>query len=156
MPSLSAARSPVNSAPADAGPMEAWRRVWRLGLAPQLSERTLELLARALVRDDPVLLQGATTSPPPLQCVQDWPVEAAEPVAFALWQGNGLTTVGEVEAAWAQATYLCDLATGDPASYRWFANWWDEMPRQIVRAQLMAEVNRTLARLAAPVREPVE
>src|SRR5712692_10367123 len=55
--------------------MESWRKVWREGLAPLLSTNGLEALRQALVTDDAQLLQGATTTPPALQCVQDWPVE---------------------------------------------------------------------------------
>ena len=45
--------------------MESWRRAWRVGLAPGLSRAGLEALSAALLRNDPRLLQGATTSPPP-------------------------------------------------------------------------------------------
>jgi len=51
--------------------MESWRKVWREGVAPLLSTRSLETLRHGLVTDDPQLQQGATTTPPPLQCVQD-------------------------------------------------------------------------------------
>jgi len=57
--------------------MESWQKVWREGLAEQISISGLRALRRALLNDDGRLLQGATTSPPPLQCVQDWSVEAA-------------------------------------------------------------------------------
>lgn len=69
--------------------MESWRRVWRHGLAEQFSEAGLEALARALISDDPRLLQGATTEPPPLQCVQEWPIEAACGIGYCGWQGAG-------------------------------------------------------------------
>ena len=46
--------------------MESWRKVWREGLAPLLSDNSLRALRRALVEDDPRLIQGATTTPPPL------------------------------------------------------------------------------------------
>ena len=69
--------------------MESWRKVWRDGIAPQLTDAGLEALAQALETDAPELLQGATTSPPPLACVQDWPVEAACPVGYAGFHANG-------------------------------------------------------------------
>ncbi len=77
--------------------MEAWRNVWRNGIAPQLSTKGLEALAQACREDSPKLIQGATTSPPPLQCVQDWDTEAACLIGFAGWQGDGLKTVADVE-----------------------------------------------------------
>src|SRR5262249_29878906 len=45
-------------------PIEAWRRVWREGLAPQLSTEGLRGLAKALAEDSPRLGTGMTTSPP--------------------------------------------------------------------------------------------
>ena len=86
--------------------MESWRKVWRDGLAPLISTEGLEALRTALCNDDARLLQGATTTPPPLQCVQDWPVEAACVLGFCGWQGDGLETVGlreslrELIASW--------------------------------------------------------
>jgi hypothetical protein len=125
--------------------MEAWRKVWRDGLAPQLSTAGLEALKAALQSDDPRLLQGATTSPPPLQCVQDWAVEAACVVGYCGWQGDGLETVADVEEFFARVCFETDQALGEPAACRWFLNWFDEMPRDDVRRQLLAEVTRTLA-----------
>jgi hypothetical protein len=124
--------------------MESWRKVWRDGLAPHLSTPGLEALKRALVSDDLRLLQGATTTPPPLQCVQDWPVEAACVVGYCGWQADGLHTVAQVEEFFARICFETDQALGEPAACRWFLNWFDETPRAEVRAQLLAEVNRTL------------
>jgi len=127
--------------------MESWRKVWREGMAPQLSPAGLEALRQALLTDDARLLQGATTTPPPLQCVQDWPVEAACALGFCGWQGEGLETVAEVEEFFAQACYETDQRLGEPAACRWFLNWYDETPREEMRRQLLAEVNRLLAQL---------
>ena len=124
--------------------MESWRKVWREGVAPQLSPAGLDALRRALVNDDPRLLQGATTSPPPLECVRDWPVEAACVLGFCGWQGEGLETVAEVEEFFARSCFETDQRLGEPAACRWFLNWFDDTPRHEVRAQLLAEVNRTL------------
>jgi hypothetical protein len=125
--------------------METWRKIWREGLASQLSTTGLEALRQALVADDARLLQGATTTPPPLQCVQDWPVEAACVVGFCGWQGDGLQTVAEVEEFFAKVCFETDQRLGEPAACRWFLNWFDETPREEMRRQLLAEVNRSLA-----------
>lgn len=131
--------------------MESWRKVWREGLAPGLSTRALEALRHALLIDDPRLLQGATTTPPPLQCVEDWPVEGACGLGYCGWQGDRLETVGQVEEFFARACFEADRRLGEPAGCRWFLNWYDETPRPEMRRQLLAEVNRALAlRLAAP------
>jgi len=130
--------------------MESWRKTWREGIAPLLSTAGLEALDRALLTDDPRLLQGATTCPPPLQCVQDWPVEAACVIGFCGWQGDGLETVAEVEEYFARTCFEIDQRMGEPAGCRWFLNWFDETPRETVRSALLVEVHRTLAqRLAA-------
>src|SRR5437763_1066796 len=126
--------------------MESWRKVWRDGLAPHLSTPGLEALRRALIGDDLRLLQGATTTPPPLQSVQDWPVEAACVLGYCGWQGDGLETVAEVEEFFARTCFEADQALGEPAACRWFLNWFDETPREEVLRELLAEVNRELAR----------
>src|SRR4051794_5509126 len=90
--------------------MESWREVWRNGIAPQLSLAGLEALRKALRTDDPRLLQGATTSPPPLPSVQDWPVEAACVIGYGAWQGDGMETVAEVEERFATICFNADEA----------------------------------------------
>ena len=125
--------------------MESWRKVWREGVAPLLSTPALGALQRALTSDDARLLQGATTTPPPLQCVADWPVEGACALGFCGWQGDGLETVGEVEEFFARMCFEIDQRLGEPAGCRWFLNWFDETPRDEMRPLLLAEVTRALA-----------
>src|SRR5437588_422265 len=129
--------------------MESWRKVWRDGLEPLLSTTGLAALRRGLADDDARLLQGATTTPPPLQCVQDWPVEAACALGYCGWQGEGLETVAEVEEFFARMCFEIDQRLGEPAGCRWFLNWFDETPREEMRRELLAEVNRALARRLA-------
>jgi hypothetical protein len=129
--------------------MESWRKVWRDGLAELLSIEGLEALRRALVNDDGRLLQGATTTPPPLQCVQDWPVEAACGIGYCGWQGDGLESVAEVEEYFARICFEVDQRLGEPAGCRWFLNWFDETPREEMRQLLLPEINRTLAQRRA-------
>jgi hypothetical protein len=124
--------------------MESWRKVWREGLAPLLSVESLEALRGGLVNDDPRLMQGATTTPPPLQCVQDWPVEGACGLGYCGWQGEGLETVAEVEEFFARMCFEVDQRMGEPAACRWFLNWFDETPRDEMRRLLLTEVNRAL------------
>jgi hypothetical protein len=125
--------------------MEQWRRTWRDGIVGQLSTAGLEALARALRADDPRLIQGCTTSPPPLQCVLDWAVEEACLVGFCGWQGDGLETVAEVEEFFARVCFACDQALEEPAACRWTLNWFDETPRDEMRRLLLPEVERALA-----------
>lgn len=131
--------------------MEAWRRCWREGVAPLLSDAGLEALRKALAEDDPRLMQGATMSPPPLRCVQGWPVECACLMAYPGWQGDGLTTVGEVEKFFQQRCYEADVVLEEPGGIGWLLNWYDDTPRDEMRAALMPEVEREQSRRREPV-----
>lgn len=133
--------------------MEAWRTVWRQGIAPQLSDRALAALQTALERDDSRLLQGATTSPPALQCVQDWPVDAACGLGFGGWQGDGLRTVAEVEEFFARTCAVADQRLGEVGVCGDFLSWFDETPRAEMRRLLLAEVKRELARRGDETRD---
>lgn len=124
--------------------MEGWRKVWREGFVPTLSKPGLEALAQVLKDDDKRLTQGSTTTPPPLMCVQDWPVEAACALGICGWLGDGLTTVGEVEEHFARACFNADQSLGEPAACRWFLNWYDDTPRDEMRELLLAEVELAL------------
>ena len=123
----------------------SWKRVWRDGFAPQLSAANLTALRDALVADDPRLTQGSTTTPPPLQCVQDFDVEAACALGFCAWKGAGLATVGEVEEFFARACFETDRRLGQAGACSWFLNWFDDAPRDEMRRELLAEVELALA-----------
>jgi len=125
--------------------MESWRKVWREAVAPVLSSNSLESLRRGLATNDARLLQGATTTPPPLACVRDWPVKAACALGYCGWQGEGLESVAEVEEFFARLCCEIDNRLGERAGCRWFLNWFDETPRAEMRRLLLAEVNRALA-----------
>lgn len=125
--------------------MESWRLVWREGVVPSLSTAGLEALRDALSADDARLTQGSTTSPPPLMCVQEWPVEAACALGYCGWQGEGLGTVGEVEEFFARCCFEADERLGEPAACRYFLNWFDDTPRAEMLGLLLEEVNLSLA-----------
>lgn len=133
--------------------IEDWRRVWRTGLAPVLPTAGLEAVRDYLRRDDPRLIQGGTSVPPPLMAVQDWPVEAACVLGLCgtvEHGGFGTATVGEVEEFFARRCWDCDQATGEPASVKHWLNHWDDTPRAAAIADLLPEVERELERRAAP------
>jgi hypothetical protein len=134
--------------------MKSWQTVWRDGLAPILSTAGLQALRRGLLDDDERILQGTTTSPPPLQCVADWPIEAACVIGFSGWHGERLETVAEVEDFFTCTCFEIDQRLREPGGCRWFLNWYDETPRDEMRHLLLAEVNRALdERLAVYVDE---
>jgi hypothetical protein len=125
----------------------AWQRCWRDGIAPQLSMAGLHGLKRALESNDPRLLQSATTSPPPLQCVMEWPVEGCCALCFGLLDGQepGSLTVAQLEEKFAAACWNADVALGEPAACRYLLNYIDETPREQMIAELLREVERELA-----------
>lgn len=124
--------------------MESWKTVWREGFAPSLSTAGLEALREALINHSEELSQGSTTTPPPLMCVQDWPVEAACAVGYCGWRGEGLETVGEVEEYFARCCFEADQRLGEPAACRWFLNWFDDTPREEMYLELLNEVESVL------------
>lgn len=125
--------------------LEDWQQVWRDGFTPIISTNGLKALRDALQSDDPRLTQGSTTTPPPLACVQDWPVEAACALGYCGWQGDELLQVGLVEEYFARLCFEADRRLGEPAACRWFLNWFDETPRDEMRRELLAEVELALA-----------
>ena len=122
-----------------------WQHAWRNGFAPAISTAGLVALRAALAADDPRLIQGDTTQPPPLACVADWPVKAGDPAAFCGWQGDELETVAEVEDYAARVWFQCDERIGEQGGCRHFLNWWDDTPREEARRELLAEVEREIA-----------
>lgn len=127
--------------------MEPWRKVWRQGVGPLLTVDQLEVCLEALVNDDSRLMQGGTTTPPPLHWMRDWPVEAACLLGICgvvEHGGWGQAHVGETEETFAKLCYFCDQETGEWASIRHLLNFVDESPRDEMRAALIPEVQRSL------------
>lgn len=124
--------------------IEAWRKVWREGVLPGLSENNLSNLLTALLTDDATLIQGATSRPVPLQCTQEWPCEAGCAIGYMGWK-DGLTTVDEVEEFFARLCFDTDQRLGELGGCRHFLNAYDEWPREEMRERLTAEVRQNLA-----------
>lgn len=154
--------------------MEAWKKVWRKGIAPLLPSEGLVALRIALLEDDPKLIQGATTSPPPLQVVLNWPVEAGDAIVYAYVAAHGgfaqprvvsrihdsvviepgtdpggCCQIKDAEEFFARVCFDADTALGEPSICRWFINWFDDTPRDEMRRKLVVEVEREIARRAA-------
>lgn len=125
--------------------MQTWQKVWRQGICPLLNRNHLEVLREALIRDEPELLQGMTTNPPPLYCTQDWPCEGSCGLTYMGWRGDKLQTVGECEEFFSRLCLGIDNLLGEPAGCRWFINWHDETPREQMRQELVQEINYCLA-----------
>jgi hypothetical protein len=124
--------------------MEKWRRVWREGLAPQMTPAGLRALQAALRRDDPMLMQGSICAPPALDALRDREVLCACAIGICGWHGEGCATVGQLEACFHRVCDAADAAFFEPAACRFFLNWFDETPREEMRRELLAEVTLAL------------
>lgn len=123
-----------------------WRHVWRFGLAPSISSPGLASLEVALYGDDPRLLQGVTCSPPMAVVFGNRTACAACALGWTGWQGDRLRTIGEVADYFHQLCDAADDALREPGACRFFLNWYDETPREVMRRELLAEVRRELTR----------
>lgn len=132
---------------------ETCRKALRDGLFPVLTTPQLLALREGLRADDPALIQGATTTPPPMQGLLDCPCEAGCLIAYAGWK-SGLKTVGEVEEFFANLCFQVDRELGEPAGVRWLLNWFDDTPRDEMRVKLVAEIDRELERRGLTDRSP--
>lgn len=124
--------------------MEKWRRVWRMGLAPNLSRAALIALRSALIQNDPRLVQGRVSIPPPLDALQACAIEGACAIGFCGWRGEGLSTVLQVLGFFHRICESADAEFNEPAACRYFLNWFDDAPRAVMRRELLAEVNLAL------------
>ncbi len=125
--------------------METWQMVWRQGIAPHLRDAGLLALRAALAADDKALIQNATTFPPPLKQLENEPAEKVCALGLALRADHGLYTVGDVLDAFAVLVEVVDETLGEPAAIRYWLSWYDSADRDVMRRELLAEVNRTLA-----------
>jgi hypothetical protein len=124
--------------------IESWRKCWRDGVAPALSDAALAAMVSAIEADDPALIQGATTYPPPLHCNSDLAIESACLIGLAGMRSQGLETVGEVEFFFAKTCQQVNEQLGVPDAVRDFLNWFDDTPREQMRQELLPELNRAI------------
>lgn len=122
------------------------KTAWRDGLAPLLTLEQLASLELALRFDDPRLLQGQTVEPPPVfypDLDHDDPVNPGNmpPVAVCLlgwcaWH-DGCATTAAVEEYVQRAQVGGELDA--------LVDWYDETPRDEMRAALLHEIKRSIA-----------
>jgi hypothetical protein len=124
--------------------MQHWQRVWRCGIAPQLTPAALAALRQALLRDDPRLMQGRTMAPPPLPGLEDAEVEAACAIGWAGWHGEGHGRIAALERYFDRVCSEVDDVLGEPGAARAFLDWYDTAPRAVMRQMLLNEVNQVL------------
>jgi len=127
--------------------MELWRTIWRTGFLPQFSDEQLLRLKTALETDDLRLVQRKTTDPPPLQCMQDIPVEAVCLIGFCGWTEER-RLVGNVETYVSQTCFEADQLTGELMGSKYFLNFWDDTPRGEAFQIMLEEIEFNLAERA--------
>lgn len=131
----------------------SWQVVFRKGFMPQWSTESLQSVRALLLTDDVRIGQGFTTTPPPLMCHQDWPVEACDVVTYCSTPDAFDATVGECEEGFARACFNADKTVGEPVTCRLFLNWYDDTPRYQMFAELVAEIDAELRRRQPPQSE---
>lgn len=119
--------------------MEKWRQVWRDGLAPQLPLAGLRALLVALREDDPRLIQGVSYQPPASFSRGDEAVSGACAICFAGWR-NGIGTVDEICDFFTEICEVSDAKYQEPVLSRYFINWFDATPREVMRREMIPEV----------------
>lgn len=131
--------------------LEPWAAAWRQYIVPHLPASGLSALLSALKDDDPTLIQGSTTLPPPLLQTIGLPCEAGCAIAYALWKGTPVDTVGEVERLFAAAVNAS--ASNSMNGYnesRAFLNWFDDTPRPQMIRELIPEVELAIVNKSIP------
>ena len=137
--------------------LETWRRVLRKGILLGVGAPALTALLEALQKDDPRIIQGVTTDPPPLIAVESWDCKGACALGF-IAMAEGKRSVGEVELRFAKLCQDADfflgatMEEGSPVGgkVRPFLNWFDNTPREEMRRELGAEVKMELDRRNRP------
>jgi hypothetical protein len=123
----------------------SWRTVFHRGIVPHLPPAALLDLRDALSIGDPAaMLQGATTSPPPLLPLYNFPVTAANPLVYAVMRAPGLKTVREADEAFTRFCRHVE-STLDEAATRIFFDFWHDTPLETAREELLDEVEVALA-----------
>jgi len=129
---------------------ELWRSVLQDGLLPVMTSDQIRCVLACLLHNDGRLIQGATTSPPPLKAVASDPVERACLVGMAVWQLQDGFTVGETDKGYVrllgQTDRLYEKHHSNHQASRWFLSWFDDTSRDEMRAELIPELKAELER----------
>lgn len=127
-------------------PTEPWRTVLRNGLLPLLSDDAVFAIYFALANDRPDLMQGASTSPPPMLSCADQECQAGCLLSYGPWKALKLRTVGEVEEQFVRLCYDLDMLTGDRTATNTLLKYFDETPRDEMIRTLLPEFRDEVAK----------
>jgi hypothetical protein len=89
-------------------------------------------------------MQGAVSSPPPFDALNESTICSACAIGFCGWKGDRLQTVGELYSFFAEVCDAADASFHDPAACRHFFHWFDATPRDEMRRELLSEVGLAL------------
>ncbi len=119
-----------------------WQIAFRRGFAPLMTVAELQALATALETDDPRLIQGTVTTPPPV--LGRWQCQGGCAIGLAAMLA-GYATVQAVVERFAEICHGADARLDEPVAARWFLTWVDNVSRETLRNELLPEVRRALA-----------
>lgn len=109
--------------------MDRWQRIWRTGLAPQLSDYQLHRLKVGLETNDRALTH----------CGWHVRLVMGQIKMCALCFASELETVEEMESWYRGICQRCEALTGEQCAIRHFAHWWDHQGA-MARRLLLEEV----------------
>ena len=122
-----------------------WQEAFLRGVAPQFSARSLTAMLAALERDDRALIQNATVRPSPLSGLsQDVPCNHTCAIGYLAQTEYNLATNSQVLDAFGLALYQADVYLGEVSAVRFFLNWYDDTPRDQMRAALAETIRGEL------------
>ncbi len=135
--------------------MENWRRVFREGVLPLLSEKEAAALRKGLADGDPELVRGRVSESrfiPDGRGYSPLPCHGACLCGYAGWKGGPLETCGEVEEFFDEIAKGCAERCGH-ASIRHLTGAWDEADaveggEEFLRRELVAEIDLAFAEVA--------
>lgn len=121
----------------------------RDGILPRLPTLGLEAVRDALLHDGAELIQNATTVPAAIIAWRDQPPQSACLVGLALWRGEKLATVGDIDRRFGEVCTAADLAlcrgTGEVVKVHHALNAFDSLPRADARRLFLPPVCAELA-----------
>lgn len=129
--------------------LEKWRASWRYAWAPALDDRELETLAEGLAWDDARIQTGNTVLPFGGSC-SSVAAQCACPLAYAIWMRAGRPLRSFLlSQLWDERHEEAQRHGHGRASTFALLAWIDTEDWQAVRAGLLGECSRELARRGA-------
>jgi hypothetical protein len=125
----------------------AWRAVWRVGLAPELTVPQLRAILAGLQEDDRAMLQEDVAQPAPGPGKGRAICTGASVIGYGFWRAGGrVASVAQVDRFDRQVCRAANQRLGRrDAVGRYFWAWYGTRPGAVVNVELGQEVRQTLA-----------